>query len=105
LGLDALVFLDDNPTERGLVRRLLPQVAVPELPDDPSLYARTLMASGYFEATNFSAEDRGRADFYRDNSLRLALRGQVEDIDGYLTSLQMVITFRPFDYTGRARIA
>jgi FkbH-like protein len=104
LGLDAMVFLDDNPTERGLIRRLLPQVAVPELPDDPSLYAHTLMASGYFEAVSFSAEDRSRADFYRDNSRRLALRDQVEDLEGYLTSLQMVITFRPFDDTGRIRI-
>ncbi len=104
LGLDSVVFLDDNPTERGLIRRVLPQVAVPELPDDPSLYARTLMASGYFEAVAFSAEDRSRADFYRDNSRRLALLDQIENVEGYLASLQMVITFRPFDDTGRVRI-
>jgi predicted enzyme involved in methoxymalonyl-ACP biosynthesis len=47
LGLDAMVFLDDNPVERGLVRQVLPQVAVPELPDDPAWYARTLAAAGY----------------------------------------------------------
>jgi FkbH-like protein len=104
LGLDAVVFLDDNPIERGLVRHLLPQVAVPELPDDPSLYARTLMASGYLEAVTFSAEDRSRGDFYRDNSRRRALLNQVEDVEGYLASLQMVITFRPFDDAGRVRI-
>ena len=57
-GLDALVFVDDNPMERDLVRRTLPQVAVPELPDDPALYARTLAAAGYFEALGFSDEDR-----------------------------------------------
>ena len=55
LGLDAMVFLDDNPVERGLVRRLLPQVAVPELPEEPSGYARTLAAAGYFEAVAFAA--------------------------------------------------
>jgi FkbH-like protein len=104
LGLDAMVFLDDNPTERGLVRRLLPQVAVPELPEDPSLYARTLMASGYFEAITFSAEDRHRSDFYRDNARRVALQKQAGDVDAYLASLAMVISFRPFDYVGRARI-
>jgi FkbH-like protein len=104
LGLDALVFLDDNPTERGLIRRLLPQVAVPELPDDPSLYARTLMASGYFEAVAFSAEDKSRADFYRDNARRVALQKQAGDVEAYLASLQMVISFRPFDDVGRARI-
>jgi FkbH-like protein len=104
LGLDAVVFLDDNPTERGLIRRVLPQVAVPELPDDPSLYARTLMASGYFEAVTFSAEDRSRAGFYHDNSRRIALLNQAEDVEGYLASLQMVINFRPFDDAGRVRI-
>ncbi len=104
-GLDALVFLDDNPVERGLIRRALPQVAVPELPDDPALYARTLAAAGYFESLAFSDEDRRRADFYRDNARRHGLRAQATDLAGYLASLQMEITFRPFDSTGRARIA
>ena len=105
LGLDAMVFVDDNPVERGLVRELLPQVAVPELPDDPALYARTLAAAGYFEATAFSAEDRQRADFYRDNARRVALRGQAGDLRAYLASLEMKIVFSPFDATGRSRIA
>jgi FkbH-like protein len=104
LGLDAMVFVDDNPVERGLVRELLPQVAVPELPDDPALYARTLAAAGYFEATAFSAEDRQRADFYRDNARRVALRGQANDLSAYLASLEMKIVFAPFDATGRSRI-
>jgi FkbH-like protein len=105
LGLDAMVFLDDNPAERGLVRRLLPDVAVAELPDDPALYARTLLAAGYFEATAFSAEDRARADFYEDNARRVALQQQAGDVDAYLASLDMTISFAPFDETGRARIA
>ena len=105
LGLDAMVFLDDNPAERGLVRRILPRVAVPELPDDPAQYARTLLASGYFEAIAFSAEDRSRADFYQDNAKRVALQKQAGDVEGYLASLDMVITFQPFDAIGRARIA
>ena len=77
LGLDALVFLDDNPVERGLVRKLLPQVAVPELPEEPALYARTLAAAGYFEAVAFAVEDLKRADFYRDNARRVKLQKQV----------------------------
>ncbi len=105
LGLDAMVFVDDNPVERGLIREMLPQVAVPELPDDPASYARTLAAAGYFEATAFSAEDRGRADFYRDNARRVVLRGQVGDLQAYLASLAMKIVFAPFDTTGRSRIA
>ncbi len=105
LGLDAMVFLDDNPMERDLVRRMLPQVAVPELPPDPALYARTLLAAGYFEAITFSAEDRQRAAFYQDNARRVTLQKQAGDLDAYLMSLDMRMTLQPFDETGRARIA
>jgi len=104
LGLDAMVFLDDNPVERNLVRKMLPQVAVPELPDDPALYSRYLLAGGYFEAVAFSAEDHKRAEFYQENARRIALQKQVGDLDAYLDSLDMKITFQPFDDTGRARI-
>ncbi len=105
LGLDAMVFLDDNPVERGLVRRILPDVAIPELTDDPALFARTLAAAGYFESVAFSDEDRKRAEMYQSNARRVALSRQAEDIDAYLASLDMEIHFAPFDRTGRARIA
>ena len=104
LGLDAMVFLDDNPAERGLVRQLLPQVAVPELPDEPAFYARTLAAAGYFEAVTFANEDLKRASFYQDNAKRASLQKQAGGVDAYLASLDMTITFQPFDATGRARI-
>jgi FkbH-like protein len=105
LGLDAMVFLDDNPMERDLVRQMLPEVAVPELPSDPALYARTLLAAGYFEAVAFSNEDRKRAELYQDNARRVALQKQVGDVDAYLRSLDMQLTLQPFDEAGRARIA
>ena len=105
LGLDAMVFLDDNPVERGLVRQILPQVAVPELPGDPALYARTLLAAGYFETVAFSGEDRRRAEFYKDNARRIALQKQAGDVEAYLESLSMRMTLQPFEDTGRARIA
>jgi FkbH-like protein len=104
LGLDSLVFLDDNPVERGLVRKLLPRVAVPELPEDPAYYARTLAAAGYFEAVTFATEDLKRAGFYQDNAKRASLLKQVGGVDAYLASLDMTITFQPFDVTGRARV-
>jgi FkbH-like protein len=104
LGLDSMVLLDDNPAERALVRELLPQVAVPELPSDPALFARTLLASGYFEAIAFSAEDGKRAEFYEDNARRVALRDQAGDLAAYLASLDMVMTVQPFDEPGRNRI-
>jgi FkbH-like protein len=104
LGLDAMVFLDDNPAERGLVRKLLPQVAVPELPEEAAYYVRTLAAGGYFEAVTFANEDLKRAGFYQDNAKRANLQKQVGGVDAYLASLDMTVTFQPFDATGRARI-
>jgi FkbH-like protein len=104
LGLDAMVFLDDNPVERGLVRKLLPQVAVPELPEEPAYYARTLAAAGYFEAVAFATDDLKRAGFYQDNAKRANLQKQVGGVAAYLASLDMTITFQPFDATGHARI-
>jgi FkbH-like protein len=104
LGTDTIVFLDDNPVERNLVRQMLPEIAVPELPTDPALYARTLTAAGYFDTVVFSDEDLKRADFYQDNAKRVELQKQAGDLEAYLTTLNMRITFQPFDDTGRARI-
>ena len=105
LGLDAMVLLDDNPMERDLVRQMLPQVAVPELPQDPALFARTLAAAGYFESVSFSDEDRKRSDFYSGNARRISIQKSAGSLDDYLKSLEMEITFQPFDAKGRMRIA
>jgi len=105
IGSDSLVFLDDNPFERELVRRELPLVAVPELPDDPAHFARTLAWSGYFDTVAISAEDRKRADYYQANVERSVTLASSTDLDGYLSSLEMVCTIRPFDPIGRARVA
>jgi FkbH-like protein len=104
LGLESFVLLDDNPVERSLVRTLLPEVAVPELPEDPAMYVRTFSAAGYFESVAFSDEDLKRADFYQDNARRVALQSQFANLDTYLESLHMEVTFQPFDETGRTRI-
>lgn len=104
IGLDALVFLDDNAVERKQVREALPMVAVPELPVDPSHYARTLMNAGYFETVSFSDEDRNRASFYQANAQRAALSSNARNMDEFLTSLEMKIEFTPFDSVSLSRI-
>jgi len=105
IGLDALVFLDDNPAERAQVRREIPAVAVPELPDDPALYPRTLAAAGYFEAVAFSKEDRERAGYYQANAKRAASLQATGDMDSYLASLDMVCSIGPVDPVTRPRVA
>ena len=105
LTLASFVFVDDNPAERELVRSKLPAVAVPELPDDPAYYVRTISAAGYFESVAFSSEDRQRVGFYENNARRLELQTVAGSLQDYLRSLQMKITFAPFDHISRARIS
>jgi FkbH-like protein len=104
IGIDSLVLLDDNPAERAQVRGALPEVAVPELPEDPAFFAQTLLAAGYFESIAFTAEDRQRADQYQANAARAELLGAATDLDSYLRSLDMKAIVGRFDSVARARI-
>ena len=104
IGLDALVFVDDNPFERAIVRRELPMVAVPEMPEDPVLYVPCLANAGYFEAATLTPEDVARGRHYQDNAQREALKDSATDIEGYLRSLQMELHWGPFDALGLSRI-
>jgi FkbH-like protein len=103
IGLDALVFLDDNPFERTLVRQELPMVAVPEVPDDPSLVPQVLADAGYFEATSITPEDRNRTQQYQENRERETLKASATNLDEYLKSLSMRMVWRPFDHVGLQR--
>ena len=104
IGLDALVFIDDNPMERDLVRRELPMVAVPEVTDDPESFAAALDAGGYFEALAVTEEDRERTAQYHGNRAREALREGATDLESYLRGLEMELTWRRFDRVGLARV-
>ena len=104
VGVDSLVFLDDNPVERNLVRRELPEVAVPELPDDPARYAEALHATYLFESLSLTDEDRRRADTYRENEQRTELAAGSTNLDEYLASLRMKVDLCPFDQPNLPRI-
>lgn len=97
IGLDSLVFLDDNPMERNLVRETLPMVSVPEFPDDPALVPYLLSRAGYFEALAITDEDRERTTLYRANTERESLRASTTDLASYLHGLEMRLIVRPFD--------
>lgn len=105
IGLDALVFVDDNPFERNLVRQEVPEVAVPELPEDPALYAQMIADAGYFEALTVTAEDRDRGGHYQASLAREQLRTGATDLQGYLRGLEMELIVRRFDTVGIPRIA
>ncbi len=102
IGVDSLVFLDDNPAERARVRQSLPMVAVPELPSDPGQYVRCLAEAGYFEAISFTADDRQRGEQYAANEAREALLKSSQSLGDFLGSLEMSVgygAFRPVDLT------
>ncbi len=104
IGLDSLVFVDDNPMERGHVRSELPMVAVPEMPNDPAHYVRVLADAGYFEATSFTKEDRERADQYAANAEREGLMNAVGGLDAYLEQLAMTVEFGGVTPVNLARV-
>jgi FkbH-like protein len=105
IGLDSLVFVDDNPFERNLVREKLPMVAVPEVSDDPTMFAQCIADAGYFEALALTDEDRARGAQYQANAARASMAGQANDIGAYLASLDMKLIWGPFDSIGLPRIA
>ncbi|MGE3760203.1 MAG: HAD-IIIC family phosphatase, partial [Pseudobdellovibrionaceae bacterium] len=89
LSPEALVFVDDSPFERNLVRRLAPKVMVPEMPDDIAEYIHTLDSLRYFETIDFSDEDARRHQLYSENRMRQSLRAETLDMAEYLKSLDM----------------
>ncbi len=104
LGLESFVFLDDNPAERAQVRAALPEVAVPELPQDPAFYPRVLLSAGYFDAVSFSDEDQSRVAQYQANAQRLEVQSKARNLGDYLDSLKMKLTVKSFDQASRARV-
>jgi FkbH-like protein len=104
LGIDSLVFLDDNPVERARVRCDLPEVAVPEVGPDPSTFVDALEDGLYFEAWTLSEEDQRRHQDYRSNALRDELQASAGSLEDFLRSLHMEAEAGPFDETVLARI-
>lgn len=97
IGLDALVFLDDNPAEREIVRQMTPEVRVVEVGDDPATYVPALDATGWFEVVRISPEDLARTEQYKANAERqVALEASAGDYEAYLRTLDQVAEIRPF---------
>lgn len=106
IGLDSLVFLDDNPAERQLIRDSLPEVAMPEIdPTDICAAIRTIEDAGWFEPIIISADDLRRSEAYRENRERQALKENAISYEDYLASLDMKAEIAPFREIYYDRIA
>ncbi len=92
ISTDQMVFIDDNPFERGMVRKGVPGICVPELPEDPALWVDFLSSQHLFETATHSVADAQRNIQYRQEAARRATRSQFQGEDEYLVSLQMKAT-------------
>lgn len=107
IGLDSMVFLDDNPAERELIKQMLPQVTVPDFPEKPYMlmpFFKTLVDS-YFRIYAVTDEDRAKTEQYRANAMRTAELSRFVDMESYLYSLDIEIDVIPADEHNLPRIA
>ena len=105
IGLDSLVFVDDNPAEREAVRQFLPEVDVITLPADPSGYVRALGDYLLFEPASFTAEDARRTEHYRARRSAADSAASAETIEDFYRSLEMRAVVSPFTDDDLPRIA
>ncbi len=105
IGYDTMVFLDDNPFERNLVRQSLPEVCVPELPEDPADYLEYLYSLNLFETGTISAEDAERTKHYQLEAHRQSIQQLFINEDDYLQSLNMRSVAEPFNKFNAPRVA
>ena len=107
IGLDSMVFVDDNPTERELIKQVLPQVEVPDFPAKPyelMPFFKQLVEK-YFRIYAVTSEDRTKTEQYRANALRQAEQSHFADLETYLYSLDMELDIIPADEHNLPRIA
>lgn len=105
IGVDSLVFVDDNPAERALMRHALPHVLTLELPQSPVKYTQTLLESGAFERLTVTSEDRRRTEIYQAQGQRRVLERSALTLDEFLASLQMHVTIESVNEASHARVA
>lgn len=105
IGIDSLVFLDDSPAERALMRRALPQVLTLEPSPDLARRAEVLFECHAFDALSFTAEDRSRGRMYREEVERREARVSAASLEAFLKELGVVVSIRPVDELGLPRVA
>jgi FkbH-like protein len=104
INVDSLVFFDDNPFERAMMRETLPSVAVPEVPEAVELYGHCIVDAGYFESVAFTSDDVQRNSQYISNRKRQELQEESVDLDTFLHNLEMEIEIGAFDTRNLSRI-
>lgn len=94
IGLDSMIFIDDNPVECELVKERLPMVMTYLMPDDPTLFVDFARGIDCFEKLEITEEDLNRTNMYRAQIKRASLQSQFESLDDFYRNLDMVITVK-----------
>lgn len=105
IGFDSMVFLDDNPFERNIVRENVPGITVPELPEDPGEYLEYLYTQNLFETASYSPADKDRTKQYQVEAQRMATAKKFTNEVDFLKSLEMVSEIRGFTSFNIPRVA
>jgi FkbH-like protein len=105
IGFDSMVFLDDNPFERNLVRDNIPQICIPELPEDPADYLEFLYNLNLFETVSFSNEDLERTKLYQIEAQRFNTQQKYTNEHDFLGSLNMLSIVETFNKFNTPRVA
>ena len=105
IGFDSMVFLDDNPFERNMVRENIPGITVPELPEDPGEYLEFLYGENLFETVSYSGTDKDRTNQYQVEAKRMSLQKTFTNEADFLKSLNMVSEVSGFTKFNTPRVA
>jgi len=105
IGFDSMVFLDDNPFERNIVRENIPGITVPELPEDPGEYLEYLYSLNLFETASYSNADTDRTKQYQAEAQRVTMQKSFTDEAEFLKNLDMVSEVKPFDNFNTPRVS
>lgn len=105
IGFDSMVFLDDNPFERNMVRENIPAITVPELPEDPAEYLEYLYSLNLFETASYSNLDKDRTKQYQVEAQRVSLSKTFTNEADFLKSLNMVSEVSGFTKFNTPRVA
>lgn len=105
IGFDTMVFLDDNPYERNVVKENIPEITVPDLPEDPADYLEYLYTLNLFETVSFSDEDADRTKQYQIEAQRSVLKKSFTNEDEFLKSLKMLSLVQLFNKFNTPRVA
>lgn len=105
IGFDSMVFIDDNPFERNIVKENIKDITVPDLPEDPAEYLEYLYSLNLFETASYSNADKDRTKQYQIQAERATFEKTFTNENDYLRSLNMFSKVEPFTKFNIPRIA